>query len=514
MRNLLRQSSLVFALALASAPTVMSQQTQDQQQSQDQQQNQQQNQQGQQQNGQGTNQSQNGDQPAQPIPAYHSPLGGLGAGNQEQNTNPSGLQPDTRPLAGAQQLGLGTQPLEHSYWQPMVSVYSTVDSNALGTGSGWVTYESFLGSVAMHRESARNDLTLDYAGGGTITSSSQFGDTVLQQLEVGDEISLRRTQISFFNSTTYIPEASFGYAGLGGVNLPGTGVLGLGYGFVPQESILAAHDQRLSNSDLVQLNYYLSPRASITLVGGYSLLHFLGGSYFDFREPTAQAGYNYQLTPRDTVAVLYKFQEFQFTGLGESFLDHRANLSYGRRVTGRIAFQVAAGPELVFFNVPNSSAATGTGTPVTVVTGSGGSQALWNLDASLTYGLERGSLSASYRHGVNGGSGILVGAVADTIGISANRDLSEQLKADVRFGYARNTSLNGPVQLQGNPDYTFWYGGADLTRAFGRYLNLIASYQYQRQTSTVPVCIGSSCGVFTRNLVSVGISWQDHPIAF
>lgn len=501
MRNLLLQSLLVFALASTVAPAARSQQ--------DQQQSQQQAQQGQQQqNTQDNNQST--EQPTQPIPAYHSPLGGVGAGNQ--NANPSEVQPDTRPLAGAQQIGLGTQPIEHSYWQPTVSVYSTFDSNSFGAGSGWVNFESFLGSVNVHRESARNDLTLVYAGGATVSSDSSIGNTVLQQFELGDKISLRRAEISFFNSTTYIPEAAFGYGGLGGVNLPGTGMLGLGE-FVPEQSILAARDQRVSNADLGQVNYRLSRRASVTLLAGYSLLHFLGGGYFDFREPMVQAGYNYQWTRNDTVALSYRFDDFQFSGLGESIRDNRADLSYGRRVTGRAAFEVQAGPEAVFFKISNPSA-TGTGTSGTVTTGGSSSQLLWNLNSSLTYAVPRGTVSLSYSHGVNGGSGVLVGAVANTVLVSATRTLSREFTADARFGYARNTSLNGPVQLVASRDYDYWFGGADLTHAFGRYLTLVGSYQYQRQTSNAPVCIGTVCGTFTRNLISVGVTWQDRPLTF
>lgn len=497
MRNGLRRTWFVVVVALAFAPPALSQQDQDQQQ------NQQQNQQtqGQQQNGQNNQ----GDQPAQPIPAYRSPLA-IGGAQQNENPNNSGLQPDTHPLAGAQQIGLGESAEQHSYWQPSFSVFSTFDSNSLGSGSGWVNYESFLGSVALHRAAARNDLMLVYAGGGTVTSSRHLGNSVLQQLEVGDTISRRRMQISLFNSTTYIPEASLGYGGLGGMNLPGTGLLGLGQ-FVPSESILAARDQRVSNSDLAQVNYLLTRRASLTFVGGYSLLHFLGGGYFDFREPTLQAGYNYQFSPKDTGALLYRFDDFQFTGLNESIQDNRVDISYGRRVTGRVAFEAQAGPEVVFFQTPSS----GTGTPAP---GSPGSQLLWNLNSSLKYAVERGELSFSYMHGVNGGSGILVGAVGNTVRITANRALSQFTNITANFGYARNTSLNGPTQLVTNRDYDYWYGGGDLDHAFGRYVTVVLSYEYQRQKSNAAVCIGTACGTLSRNLISVGFTWQDRPLAF
>jgi len=491
MRNLFQRSWFVLLLTVTLAPVALSQQGQNQSQNQ---QNQQQQEQGQ--TGQAS------DQPAQPISAYHSPLSALG-GNQDQNQNPSGLQPDTHPLAGAQNLGLGTAPTEHSYWQPTISVFSTLDSNAFGLSSGWVTYTSVLGALQVHRLSARNNLTLNYAGGGTFTTNSSVGNSVLQRLELGDTVSLRRATLSVFDTAAYLPETSFGFGGLGGLSLPGSGSLGLGNGYVPQESILAARDQRILNTSIGQMNYLLSPRASLTFLGGYSLLHFYGSGYLDIRQPMFQAGYNYQMTPLDTVAVLYNFSDIQFGGLNESIRDNRADLSYGRRVTGRIAFQVQAGPEIVTFQVPSSATTAGSGPKY-----------LWNLNSSLSYALERGSLGLSYMHGVNAGSGVLVGAVGDTVGVTANRALAREFTGGLRFGYARNSSLNGPTQLFANRNYDYWYGGADLNHPFGRYLSLVMSYQFQRETSNSPLCIGSSCGTFSRNTISIGFTWQDHPFAF
>lgn len=499
MPRLFYSSSLVIAFALALAPAALSQQDQNQQ---NQQQTQQQSQQ--QQNDQGIDQS------TQPIPAYHSPMAGIGANSQDQNQNGSDLQPDTRPLSGAQNIRLGTAAGERSYWQPSLSVISTLDSNAYGLTNGWATYTSLLGSLNVHHISARNDFLLNYAGGGSISTNSRIGNSVLQQLELGDTISLRRATISFFDQTAYIPEVAFGYSGLGGLSLPGSGTLGLNYGLIPQQSILAARDQRLMNASVGQLNYFLTSRTSLTFVGGYSLLHFLGSGYLDSRNPTFQAGYNYQWTRRDTIALLYRFSDYQFTGLNQSIRDNGVDAAYGRRLTGRLAFQLRAGPEFVAFYSSNTAVTPG-GTPVAV---NSKTQALWGLDTSLNYAMERGGFGLSYNHGVNGGSGVLVGAVGDTASISATRNLSRQFNAGLRFGYARNTSLDASAQVYGNYNYDYWFGGADLNHPFGRYLTLVASYQYQHETSNSNLCVGSSCGAFSRNTVSIGFTWQDHPFAF
>jgi hypothetical protein len=497
MRNPLYRSWILLALVVCLAPVARPQSDQ-----QGQQQNQQQGQQG----------DQSTNQPAQPIPAYQSPLGGGGGQSQEQSN--TDLSPDTQPLSGAQELGFGVPYSEHSYWQPGFEVLSTLDSDPLGLTSGWGTYTNLLGYLVVHRISSRNDLSLNYSGGGVVSSNSGIGNTVIQQGEFGDQISLRRTHISFLDSASYIPEASYGYGELGGLGLPGTGSLGLENSLLAEESILGPRDSRILNAFITQVDTQLTPRSSVTFFGGYSLLHFFGGDYLDSREPMFQAGYNYQVSPRNTIAILYNFGDFQYNGEGESVLVNSANLSYGRRVTGRMAFQVAGGPQIIDVQVPASGAVVGLGEVVTP-----GREIAWNLNSSFRYALERGGLDLAYMHGVNGGSGVLIGATGDILTATANRALSRAVDGGLEFGYSRNKGLNGSSAegLNGSSAvYDYWFGGANVSRRLGRSLNLIISYQFQRETSNSQLCIGNSnsCGTFVRNIISLGVSWRARPFAF
>ena len=159
MRNLCYRFCAPLSFMLILAPVARPQQ---QQQDQTQQQQQQ----------------QSTEQPSQPIPAYHSPLASLAGSDQAQETSPSDITPDTRSLAGAQELGLGMPRTEHSFWQPSVNVSSTFDSNALGgTGSGgWVAETSVTGGVDLHRMSENTDLTLSYVGGAMFSNNSDIGN--------------------------------------------------------------------------------------------------------------------------------------------------------------------------------------------------------------------------------------------------------------------------------------------------------------------------------------------------
>lgn len=451
------------------------------------------------------------DQPSQPIPAYHSPLAGLAGNQTEDNPDPSALSPDNRPLAGAQDVALGAPRTEHSYWEPNFVLSTTADSNPLSSdSSGWVNYTTLLGGVNIHQISKQSNLTLTYLGGGMISNASGVPDAVIQEFGVTEQISLRRSVVSLFEQASYLPETGLGFGGIGGgLGLPG-GSLGLQNGFIPDQSILTARAQRLTNTSIGQFDYALTPRSSLTFLGGYSLLHFFGSDFLNFGEGIFQAGYNYQLTRLDTIAVLDNFNAYRYSSFGESINDNRVNISYARRITGRLAFQVAAGPEIAAIQAPSQSLGSG-GTNSTLQSTT---NIYWNLNTSITYQFARTGLEARYSHGLNGGSGALGGAVGDSVGGSVSRVFSRTANGDAHFGYARNSSIAGITGVAGQT-YDYWFAGGNLNHTWGRTLNLGVNYQLQYQTANSNFCIGQQCGPsFVRNTISVVLSWRDHPLLF
>ena len=93
----------------------------------------------------------------------------------------------------------------------------------------------------------------------------------------------------------------------------------MGSGFTAGQSILTPRGQNLTSSTAVEWDTRLSPRTSLTFVGGYALLHYYesgptnSGDFTipvflsNYGDATFQAGYNYQLTRKDTIAVSYLF---------------------------------------------------------------------------------------------------------------------------------------------------------------------------------------------------------------
>src|SRR5208282_1381264 len=106
--------------------------------------------------------------------------------------------------------------------------------------------------------------------------------------------------------------------GLGALGAPGGGALGIEPGLLPNETILSTRGQRLVNSTLAELDFFTSPRSSFTLVGGYAYMHHVDDDTLDFGNAIFQAGYNYQVSRADTIALIYILDNYQFVNAAEA----------------------------------------------------------------------------------------------------------------------------------------------------------------------------------------------------
>ena len=462
-----------------------------------------------------TQDQQPGQQANQPIPAIRSPLASAADnGDQGEAPNPQQMQPDTRSLTGVEDLSLGTMALGHSYWQPRVALAETVDSNpgssTAGNGS-WGTWTSLLGGVDIHKISGQSELFVSYTGGGMFsTGNSDASNGVVQELSFKDKYSFRRSTLSVFDQLNYLPESSFGFAGTAGAGLPGVATGGgIGSGFTPGQSILTPEGQNLSNTFDVELDTKLTSRTSFTLVGGYSLLHYFDDNLLNFGDASFQAGYNYQLTRKDTVAVSYNFSAYRYSNVDQSLNLNTIQGSYARRITGRLAFQIAAGPQFLSSRFPITSSTSSTTSATT-----SSSQLYWTLNAGLQYQLRRAQISATYNHGVTGGSGVLAGAETDIASGSYNRQVSRTFNVGLTAGYSRNQGIAGSAGAA-EQTFSYWFSGVNVTHPFGRSLDMFINYQFQYQNSGTSGCVGSACSTnITRHQIMFGVNLHKQPIPF
>jgi hypothetical protein len=391
--------------------------------------------------------------------------------------------------------------MRHSYWVPGIQYANQARSSALRqpTGSDWNSTSFVAGNLSLLARWSSSELVVNYSGGGTFSTDKTQGDGYFHQLKLAQVFSWRRWQWAFIDDFGYLPQSQFGFGAGSGLAVPGIGgSMGpsspvLQPNYQPSQTIFTAVGSRYSNSITTQIVYLVSPRGSITLAGSYGILRFVEAGNIDSNDSIFSVGYNYALSKKDTIGVLYRFAAYRYLGDPQAIQDHTAQLAYGRKVTGRLALQMFAGPQLTAFRVHQA----GFTNPISVAGG-----------ANLTYALPRTKLSVGYNHGVSGGSGVFTGSTADQIQGGVSRQLSRLWLSKISFGYARNTGLMSSTVISASPTLSSWFAGANLDRPLGRTARLSIGYTAYVQESNTASCSMGTCGSYVQHQVSASFQWH------
>lgn len=415
--------------------------------------------------------------------------------------------PDARPLSGVEQFTLGQMGKRRSYLLPSFEFFESADTNSsiTSTNSGTTTSQSnvdavttLLGRMSLQRIWSRYQLTADFTGGGYLYDTRSDLNSLIDQFSLSQRINWRRWSLLLGDRVSYLPEASFGFSGPYYSGLPGTTPVNFNPLFEPNQSILTARSSRLSNSVVGEVDFNINPRSSVTASGAYEILRFPGASFIDSSNAVFSTGYNYSLTQRDTLALTYGLSLFRFGGTSQRIQNHRVHAAYGRRITGRLALQLSAGPEIARF----TDQVTGPGTRVS-----------WGMESSLLYRYPRTTLGISYTNYLSGGAGVLTGAQSQVVEMTVDRQLSRVWTGSLIFGFAHNRALSQTTAGPTIPVFNSGYAGVNLNRPFGRYMNLYLSYALQRQSSNTGPCTVGICGnVPLRHHFGLGFNWHLRPI--
>jgi hypothetical protein len=464
-------------------------------------------------------------QPQQPAPAYgpdnaappvseNPPISGLDLPN---------LQPHAAPL---------------SYLQPGAHVSESVDSNienSLG-GSEARSLTRAEGSLDLERLWSHYDLSLDYLGGVGNYDVHGIGIRQIEELGLYQKVSWKRGELGIRDAFSYLPEgnfgSSYGSAASQGAGLGGAGVF---YG----GSALGALGQvpRIINLSLLDAVETLTPKSSITATVGYGFVHFLqndpgtGNPFIGGSQISGELGYSRILGPHDQGALVYGYQGFTFS-TGETLHSNVMQLLWGHRISGRMDFLVAGGPE--FIKLDNELS------PVTNLT-SADIFPPCVLEANLTvecpsnrliisaagrsrlrYQFSKAALDASYEHYVTSGSGFFAGAKTDIVHLSLGRPLNRVWRIHGDIGYSRSSRLT-PQQCssstKGCPGvagstYQTAFAGLGVDRNFGRNFHAFATYQFNELVLDSSFCgqTGTCNRISNREVGTIGLDWAPRPI--
>jgi len=412
---------------------------------------------------------------------------------------------DDHPISGVKELTVGSNVGASNFLLPSVSVVSQMGLNSSASGFGSPTMSTYvLGSLDLNHLSDRSDVELHYSGGGMFSS---YLNSAVQDLQFSYNYKWRRWSLLVGDEGNYLSESPFGFGGVGGLAfLDPIAQSGLGGPFFnsflgPNQTIPTIIVPRVSNTAVSQIEYTISPRSMWTASGSFGTLNFLGVGFVNSNEGHFQTGYNYLLSPESSVAVIYRFDIFQFNQFPQRIQDQIVQLGYGRYVTGRLSFQVAAGPS---FETMDG-----------LVTGSA-NRISWAVDGSLIYQMDRTSFLFTYDHFITGGSGVFVGAQTNQVEGTIQRKLSRRWQASISVGYATNRNLMPLLtNLSGEVPLSSWYAVARFTHQVRPGASLFLSYGLRRQAEAAVGCFSPSCAANSiGHEFSAGFNFGLRPIVF
>ncbi len=412
----------------------------------------------------------------------------------------------TPPLTGAEQYTLSRMGVGRTYLIPSFQFAQSVSTAGTGPfGTASVDSVSTLsGSFDLNYLWSKYAFSARYDGTGFLYNQQSEYNNSAHLFTFSQRVMGRRSSFLLSDAVSYLPEASFGYSRFNGIGsglydyggLFGANVSNLNTTFLPNQSILTGASSRVSNTVVGEYDYALSPLSSFTLTGSYALLRFPSSDFINSDDAIAQVGYNRMLSPRNTLAVSYQAEIFQYNQSQGNFTNHVLQLVFGRTLTDRLHFQVGAGPQINVFNS----------------TGQNGKdwRTSWQLSSLLSYQLRRFTLGFNYQHYTSGGSGVYQGAQTDYAEVFMSTPLSPRTTMSWNFGYARNSNLQEQLTGVSSNAYNSWYGTINVQRLLNRYMTLFVGYNLQQQIAPAPTCIGTTCGTFyTQQYFSFGLSW--HP---
>ena len=124
--------------------------------------------------------------------------------------------PDIRPLAGAQNLSIGSQSTSHSFLLPSFGVATQAQvnpySSSLAESPSLISATYLSGRLGVNKISKQSELLVDYLAGGGFSNYSGLGNSVIQSLDFAETIHSGRWSQLFGEQFSYLPASSFGFA--------------------------------------------------------------------------------------------------------------------------------------------------------------------------------------------------------------------------------------------------------------------------------------------------------------
>ncbi len=321
--------------------------------------------------------------------------------------------------------------------------------------------------------------------GGVLFGNSGQGTTTFQNIAVSQGLVRGKWVLNVSNSFSYLPQSPT--TGLSGI--PGVGDLGTQPVEVPGQGssggILTYSGYRIYNTLSGSVERRFTGRTSVSGTGAWSVLKFLDNNGLDTAQISGSVSVDHRLDARDTISAGASYSTYSTNGntgnvnslnplYVADFRTRGLNVGYMRLLSRSLTFDASVGPQWV-----DSSSGTLIPSRVNVA-----------ANVGLSYSRKLMGANVNYNRGVNGGGGVQPGGLSDTISGSVGRSLNRTWMASAQAAYTRTSGLLAAPPAAGQTTGTAingvtktFYGGAQISRAFGRYWSGWFSYVAQNQST-------------------------------
>ncbi len=362
--------------------------------------------------------------------------------------------------------------------------YSLSASEAIQVGyydPGVVTHSTILSANAAYTsKSVAVPFSLLVGGGVIFGNQPGQGNSGFTNAIISQGYVTRNWVFDISDSFSFLPQSpTTGLSGIAGIGDLGTlPVQGPVEG--PAGGVFSTAGNRIANSLDGSVERKIARNTSISGSGFWSTLHFLdddtGG--LDSTQVSGTVALNQRLDVRSSVSVNAVYSTFNYTGNGsgvtEPDIESRGvNVAYQRVLSRTLSLNLSAGPQWV-------SSQNSTFIPASVGVAA---------TAGLSY--QRGFTTGivTFARGVNSGSGVLPGAISDSVSGSLAHTYGRTWVLSTNGAYAHTSGLTqlttGGSLTPVNEVYDSVFGGGQLTRALTTHFSAYVSYTAQHQSNNL-----------------------------
>jgi hypothetical protein len=356
----------------------------------------------------------------------------------------------------------------------------------------WIT--QVLGNLTVRHAERRSQTSIYYNVGERLFhdyNNVEFYNQQSHWLGAEQTFQWKRGQIRISDVFSYTGNWSFGLSSPSGITPPNiltvfdsTGATQSGPAYV-------------NNAVACNISENLTKRSSAKFSAAYSMTDYISNTqgFFNSREVSTQAEYDYKLSQRNSVGITYAYQDFQFIPTVEELVANSAQFVFHRQIAKHMNLVLGAGPQRIVASGLTSKFEIGP-----------------SVQASFNYHAKKNDLSLSYNRIVTSGAGYYAGGIQDIASSSFDWKFSPSWQATVNAGYNRVSEIALSATGTVSPQFDYWFAGTIVQRRLGRNLSAIASYQFNKYAT-------GSCGLaqicnpaLHPSIILIGIDWAIHGV--